>query len=82
MDPNLTLAHMTHNTAVIQLHQAVAYPEPRYIQMASQQSAEMCLSAAREITTIAQQFLAQSTALTNPQFSFCLFIAGRVLLCK
>lgn len=26
MDPNLTLAHTTHNTAVILLHQGIAYP--------------------------------------------------------
>ncbi len=26
MDSNLTLAHITHNAAVILLHQAIAYP--------------------------------------------------------
>ncbi|KAG9792271.1 hypothetical protein KCU88_g740, partial [Aureobasidium melanogenum] len=80
MDPNLTLAHMTHNTAVIQLHQAVAYPEFRHLKMSSRSSADMCLSAAHEITTIAEKYLAQCTTIANPQFSFCLFIAGRVLL--
>jgi hypothetical protein len=84
MDPNLTLAHMTHNTAVIQLHQAVAYPHPQWqakgIRLPSDTSAETCLAAAHEITTIAEQYLSQSFGITNPQFSFCLFIAGRVLL--
>ncbi|KAH7134946.1 fungal-specific transcription factor domain-containing protein [Dendryphion nanum] len=84
MDPNLTLAHMTHNTAIIQLHQSIAYPAPQLracpVALPSIASAETCVAAASEISTIADQFLQQSTGITNPQFSFCLFIAGRVLL--
>lgn len=84
MDPNLTLAHITHNTAVIQLHQCIAYPAPQWrassIALPSTSSADTCLSAAAEISTIADMFLRQSMGVTNPQFSFCLFIAGRVLL--
>ncbi|KAL4926115.1 putative C6 transcription factor [Aspergillus undulatus] len=49
MDSNLTLAHITHNTAII------------------------LLQAASDIATFSQQFLACSSMLTNPQFSFCLF---------
>ncbi|KAF3914832.1 hypothetical protein ABW20_dc0103781 [Dactylellina cionopaga] len=84
MDPNLTLAHITHNTAVIQLHQFVAYPSAYWracpVSLPSQASSETCIAAACEISTIAQQYLQLSPGITNPQFSFCLFIAGRVLL--
>ncbi|CAI7575821.1 unnamed protein product [Penicillium viridicatum] len=84
MDPNLTLAHITHNTAVILLHQAIAYPPPHWnncsIKLPSTSSAETCLEAASEIATIGHQFLSLSPIFTNPQFSFCLFIAGRMLL--
>lgn len=84
MDPNLTLAHILHNTAVVQLHQCVAFPSAQWrtcpVSLPSASSAETCVSAACEISTIAQQFLQQSAGITNPQLSFCLFIAGRVLL--
>ncbi|KAF2220424.1 fungal-specific transcription factor domain-containing protein [Elsinoe ampelina] len=84
MDPNLTLAHITHNTAVIQLHQCAAFPPPALrasaIASLSSSSAETCVTAASEIGTIAQKFLHQSSGITNPQLSFCLFVAGRMLL--
>ncbi|KAL4967186.1 putative C6 transcription factor [Aspergillus stella-maris] len=84
MDSNLTLAHITHNTAIILLHQAIAYPPGHWrtspVKLPSSSSAESCLQAASEIASIGQQFLAFSSMLTNPQFSFCLFIAGRMLL--
>lgn len=84
MDPNLTLAHITHNTAVILLHQGIAYPPAHWrscvVKLPSASSAETCLEAASEIARIGQQFLAYSPIFTNPQFSFCLFIAGRMLL--
>lgn len=84
MDPNLTLAHITHNTAVILLHQGIAWPPSHWqtcpIRLPSASSAETCLEAASEIATIGQQFLSFSPIFTNPQFSFCLFIAGRMLL--
>ncbi|KAJ5174278.1 uncharacterized protein N7482_000155 [Penicillium canariense] len=84
MDPNLTLAHITHNTAVILLHQGIAYPPPHWkicaVKPPSASSAETCLEAASEIARIGQQFLSHSHIFTNPQFSFCLFIAGRMLL--
>ncbi|KAL3477665.1 fungal-specific transcription factor domain-containing protein [Aspergillus californicus] len=84
MDSNLTLAHITHNTAVILLHQAIAYPPHHWksspVKIPSSSSAETCIEAASEISTIGQQFLLCSPMLTNPQFSFCLFIAGRMLL--
>lgn len=84
MDPNLTLAHITHNTAVIQLHQCVAFPlaplQACLVALPSTSSAETCVSAAYEIGTIARQFLQQDNGITHPQLAFCLFIAGRVLV--
>ncbi|KAK9489387.1 fungal-specific transcription factor domain-containing protein [Lipomyces doorenjongii] len=86
MDPNLTLAHITHNTSVILLHQFMAYPTAtwKYNSMRSSQftSAETCLSAAREIYTITHKYLTYNSGITNPQFAFCLFIAGRALLAR
>ncbi|KAF9886850.1 hypothetical protein FE257_010973 [Aspergillus nanangensis] len=86
MDPNLTLAHITHNTAMILLHQSIAYPPTHWkkqncaVRLPSALSADTCIEAAAEIATTGQQFLQYSSILTNPQFSFCLFIAGRMLL--
>lgn len=80
----MTLAHITHNAAVIQLHQSIAYPAKQWTRysatLPSSASAETCLSAAREIIMIAKEYLGANYGITNPQFSFCLFIAGRVLL--
>lgn len=84
MDPNLTLAHITHNTAVVLLHQGIAYPSAEWqattIRLPSASSAETCLAAATEVAIIADKFLQCSLILTNPQFAFCLFICGRMLL--
>lgn len=86
MDPNMTLAHITHNAAVIQLHQSIAYPAKQLSRhsatLPSSTSAQTCLAAAKEIIMIAKEYLRASNGITNPQFSFCLFIAGRVLLGK
>ena len=84
LDPNLTLAHITHNTAVGLLHQGIAYPSPEWqaspIRLPSVSSAETCVAAATEVAIIADKYLQDSTSLINPQFSFCLFISGRMLL--
>ncbi|KAI1652460.1 fungal-specific transcription factor domain-containing protein [Daldinia decipiens] len=84
MDPNLTLAHVTHNTAVVLLHQSIAYPLPDWqnsrIRLPSASSSETCLAAATEVAIITEKFLQGSTSPTNPQFAFCLFICGRMLL--
>ena len=84
MDPNLTLAHITHNTAVGLLHQGIAYPSQEWqlnpIRLPSVSSAETCLAAATEVAIIAEKYLQGSISLTNPQFAFCLFISGRILL--
>lgn len=84
MDPNLTLAHITHNTAVALLHQAMAYPSPIWqltsVRLPSSSSAETCMAAAIEVSTIADHFLRNSNFLANHQFAFCLFVCGRILL--
>lgn len=84
MDPNLTLAHITHNTAVVLLHQGIAYPSPEWqsvpIKLPSASSAETCMAAAIEVSIIAAEFLRNMQSLTNPQFAFCLFICGRMLI--
>lgn len=89
MDPNLTLSHITHNVAVILLHQGIAYPSAEWqavlptigVRLPSASSAETCLIAATEVVTIVERFLRDNpVTLTNPQFAFCLFICGRMLL--
>lgn len=84
MDPNLTLAHITHNTAVVLLHQGIAYPSQDWqslsIRLPSSSSAETCMAASVEVSIIAAEFLRNMPCLTNPQFAFCLFICGRMLL--
>lgn len=84
MDPNLTLAHITHNTAVVLLHQGIAYPSQEWgslpIRLPSSSSAETCMAASVEVSIIAAEFLRNMQCLTNPQFAFCLFICGRMML--
>lgn len=89
MDPNLTLAHITHNVAVILLHQGIAYPSAEWqavlptigVRLPSASSAETCFIAATEVVTIVERFLRDNPViLTNPQFAFCLFICGRMML--
>ncbi|KAJ0384404.1 hypothetical protein COL922a_008459 [Colletotrichum nupharicola] len=85
MDPNLTLAHVTHNTSMILLHQRIAYPEARWsniVKLPSFCSAETCQIAAVETATITQKYL-KYTPENSPatiQFAFCVFISARVLL--
>ena len=85
MDPNLTTAHVTHNASMILLHQVIAYP-PLYWRfrnrLPSGCSAEACLSAGIEISTISAKYLSKSIpgSPISSQFAFCLFLAGRVLL--
>ncbi|KAI8254830.1 Citrinin biosynthesis transcriptional activator ctnR [Colletotrichum sp. SAR 10_98] len=84
MDPNLSLAHVTHNTAVVLLHQGIAYPLPEWqstrIRLPSASSSETCLTAATEVAIIAEKFLQDSQHVVSPQFAFCLFICGRMFL--
>jgi hypothetical protein len=81
LDENLTLAHVTHNTSVVLLHHNIAYPPPELnITLPSQSSAQTCIAAATEITTIMSNFLANLPGEVSPQFSFLLFVAARTFL--
>jgi hypothetical protein len=83
MDPNLTLAHMSHNAAMILLHQHIAYPPATWcdaVKLPSACSAETCQLAAVEIASIADKYLCYMGGIINSQFAFCAFVAGRVLL--
>ncbi|KAI9150592.1 fungal specific transcription factor [Paramyrothecium foliicola] len=85
MDPNLTLAHVTHNASMILLHQSIAYPKPRWsrtFKLPSSCSADTCQGAAIETTTITQKYL-KHTPRHGPvasQYAFCVYISARVLL--
>jgi hypothetical protein len=84
MDPNLTLAHLTHNTSMILLHQHIAYPSPNWselVKLPSSCSAETCQMAAVETLSICQKYLKYTRiGIVNSQFALCAFVAGRVLL--
>lgn len=84
MDPNLTLAHVTHNASMIMLHQPIAYPSPSWAfrsRLPSACSADTCYSAGVEIATITQNYLriAKGSPLA-PQYAFCIYIAARMFL--
>ena len=85
MDPNLTLAHVTHNASMILLHQPIAFPPldwPFRTRLPSLCSIDTCQAAAVEISTITDHYLNNAPVTTplSSQFAFCLYIAARVLL--
>ncbi|KAL2187951.1 hypothetical protein L209DRAFT_709126, partial [Thermothelomyces heterothallicus CBS 203.75] len=86
MDPNLTVAHITHNASVILLHQPIAFPNadlaPFQARLPSACSVETCLAAATEIAIITAKYIDNTPSMlpVAHQFSFCVFIAARVLL--
>ncbi|KAB8230281.1 transcription factor domain-containing protein [Aspergillus alliaceus] len=85
MDPNLTLAHITHNTSMILLHQCIAYPQADLVdklKQASIASAETCQLAASETANIVQKYLQYTpfVGIVNAQFIFCAFVSARVML--
>jgi hypothetical protein len=84
MDPNLTLAHVTHNTSMILLHQHIAYPPTELsdiVRLPSSCSAETCQLAAIETSSISHKFLTYSESeIVVTQFAFCAFVAARALL--
>lgn len=86
LDPNMSLAHITHNTSMILLHQRIGYPEPelKAIKLPNYYSAETCQSAAMETLNIARKYLENAPIhmLLSPHFSFCLYVSARVLLGK
>ncbi|KAF2269998.1 hypothetical protein CC78DRAFT_550367 [Lojkania enalia] len=83
MDPNLTLAHITHNTSMILLHHSIAYP-PRgwnaYVALPKECSAQTCEHAAVETCNIVEKFLTHRAVFVNAQFAFCAFVAAKALL--
>jgi hypothetical protein len=84
MDPNLTLAHITHNASMILLHHPIAFP-PRgwknYVALPRECSAQTCELAAVETSNITNKFLAHtSIQFVNAQFAFCAFVAAKALL--
>jgi hypothetical protein len=83
MDPNLTLAHITHNTSMILLHHPIAYPPKEwnnYIALPKECSAQTCELAAVETTNIVHKFLTHRVVFVNVQFAFCAFVAAKALL--
>jgi hypothetical protein len=84
MDPNLTLAHITHNTSMILLHHPIAFP-PRgwkdYVALPRNCSAQTCEFAAVETSNIVDKFLAHTPIpFVNAQFAFCAYVAAKALL--
>ncbi|EDU40866.1 conserved hypothetical protein [Pyrenophora tritici-repentis Pt-1C-BFP] len=84
MDPNLTLAHITHNTSMILLHHPIGYP-PRawsgFVALPKECSIQTCELAAVETSNIVGKFLAHTLIpFVNVQFSFCAFVAAKALL--
>ncbi|KAJ3494520.1 hypothetical protein NLG97_g4029 [Lecanicillium saksenae] len=65
IDPNLTIAHMTHNAAIITLHGRLAQPPKQAREwlssLVSGASKEACVMAAIKIDRIARRFLDAST---------------------
>ena len=85
MDPNLTLAHLTHDCSMILLHQHIAYPPAdwKLVRLPSSCSAETCQLAAIEIANISHKYLKYTIGgLVNAPFAFCAFVAARLLLSK
>ena len=76
IDPNLTIAHMTHNAAIISLHSRLAQP-PRQARawlssLVSGASKEACVMASIKIDRIARRFLDASFGIPPHQFALCL----------
>ena len=84
MDPNLTLAHITHNTSMILLHHPIAYPARSwndYVALPKECSAQTCELAAIETSNIVSKFLTfTAIPFVNVQFTFCAFVAAKALL--
>ncbi|ATY62339.1 C6 transcription [Cordyceps militaris] len=84
IDPNLTMAHMTHNAAIVTLHSRLATP-PRQARvwlssLVSGASKEACVMASIKIDRIARRFLDASTGIPPHQFALCIYIAAKALI--
>jgi hypothetical protein len=84
MDPNMTLAHITHNTSSILLHQRIAYPHRaiRHPRLPNACSADTCFVAATETANITTKYLecAPVARVLAPHFAIWVFVTARVLL--
>ena len=84
MDPNLTLAHVTHNTSIVLLHQPIAFPRLDWVfksRLPSSSSAETCYTAASMVAAIVKNYLDMLPQMpVAPLFAFCVFICARALL--
>ncbi|KAF2007162.1 hypothetical protein P154DRAFT_592344 [Amniculicola lignicola CBS 123094] len=84
MDPNLTLAHITHNTSLILLHHSIAYPPKgwnNYVALPKECSVQTCEHAAVSTAYIVEKFLTHTRIdFVNVQFAFCTFVAAKALL--
>lgn len=85
IDPNLALAHVTHNTSTILLHQVMAYPPANWSfrkKLPSAWSADTCCLAAAEIATITAKYLevTPSALPVTSAFAFCVYIAARMMI--
>ncbi|KAL1893506.1 hypothetical protein Sste5346_006334 [Sporothrix stenoceras] len=89
LDPNMSLAHVTHNTSMILLHQCIGYPDTKkhalhrlQLRLPSDYSAQTCQGAAIETAHITREYLASAPAAksVSPHFAFCAFVSAKVLL--
>ncbi|KAF2018808.1 hypothetical protein BU24DRAFT_364085 [Aaosphaeria arxii CBS 175.79] len=83
MDPNLTIAHITHNTSMIFLHHPIAYPTSGWndiVALPKDCSAQTCEHAAIETANIVDKFLTYQPIFVNVHFAFCTFVAAKALL--
>jgi hypothetical protein len=86
MDPAMTGANATHNTCLVLLHERIAYPDTnlRWVQLPSFDSAEICVRAATEVSTIIVKFIEQRPEpyAFASQLGLCAFVSARCLLSK
>ncbi|KAF2013160.1 hypothetical protein BU24DRAFT_493704 [Aaosphaeria arxii CBS 175.79] len=84
MDPNMTLAHITHNMSSILLHQRIGYPSDDllHLNLPSACSADTCFVAATETANITTKYLnyAPARLVFAPHFAVCIFVSAKVLL--
>lgn len=82
----MSLAHVTHNTSMIMLHQKIGYPDSKLkgIPLPNFYSAETCHSAAVETSNITRNYLRHSSTCRplSPHWAFCIFASAKILLGK
>ncbi|KAK9455909.1 hypothetical protein V1511DRAFT_499023 [Dipodascopsis uninucleata] len=75
MDHNLTLAHISHNTTIMLLHQFVT--DNRILLVDSRGK---LVDASQEVCIAAVSYLSVMDGPVSAQFVFCLFLIGKLLL--